>query len=155
EDRERTRLHRPARDPRPRRRGHRVMNPREMMVLLGSALSAPRALRAEQKAMPVIGYLNGTTPEANAWLLAAFRQGLSETGWVEGQNLKIEYRWAEFHYCRLPGLAADLVGHKVDVLAACGGADEAFLAKNVTSTIPIVFSTGADPVETGLVASLA
>jgi putative tryptophan/tyrosine transport system substrate-binding protein len=105
--------------------------------------------------MPVIGYLNGTTSEANAPQLAAFRHGLSETGWVEGQNLKIEYRWAEFHYDRLPGLAADLVSHKVDVIAACGGADEAFIAKDATSTIPTVFSTGADPVETGLAASLA
>lgn len=105
--------------------------------------------------MPVIGYLNGTSPEANAPMLAAFRQGLSETGWVEGQNLAIEYRWAEFHYDRLPALAADLVSRKVDVLVACGGADEAFAAKDATSTIPIVFSTGADPVETGLVASLA
>src|SRR4029077_11821552 len=128
---------------------------RELMLLLAGVVTVARSLRAPQKAMPGVGYLNGTTPEANAWLLAAFRQGLNETGWVEGQNLKIEYRWADFHYDRLPGLAPDLVGHKVDVLAACGGADEAFLAKTVTSTIPIVFSTGADPVETGLVASLA
>jgi putative ABC transport system substrate-binding protein len=105
--------------------------------------------------MPVIGFLNGTSPEANAPLLAAFRQGLSETGWVEGQNVVIEYRWAEFHYDRLPALAADLVGRKVDVLVACGGADEAFVAKDATSTIPIVFNTGADRVETGIVASLA
>jgi putative ABC transport system substrate-binding protein len=105
--------------------------------------------------MPVIGYLNGTTPEANAPQLAAFRQGLGETGWVEEQNLKIEYRWAEFHYDWLPRLAADLAGHKVDVIAGCGGADEAFAARDATSTIPIVFLTGADPVETGLVASLA
>ena len=114
-----------------------------------------RTLRAQQKAMPVIGYLNGSTPETNAVLLAAFRQGLSETGWVEGQNLKIEYRWAGFHYDRLPGLAADLVGRGVDVIAACGGADEVFAVKDATSAIPIVFMTGADPVETGLVASLA
>ena len=131
------------------------MNRRELLLLLGCAVAAPHALRAQQKPMPVIGYLNGTSPAANAELLAAFRKGLNEAGYNEGQNVTIEYRWAEFHYDRLPALAADLVGHKVDVLAACGGADEAFLAKNVTSTIPIVFSTGADPVETGLVASLA
>jgi putative ABC transport system substrate-binding protein len=118
-------------------------------------MTAARALHAQQKAIPVIGYLNGTTPEANAAQLAAFRQGLSESGWVEGQNLKIEYRWAEFHYDRLPGLAADLVGRGVAVIAACGGADEVFVAKDATSTIPTVFMTGADPVETGLVASLA
>jgi putative tryptophan/tyrosine transport system substrate-binding protein len=131
------------------------MNRREFLLVMGGAVTATHALCARQKAMPVIGYLNGTTPEANAPSLAAFRQGLGETGWVEGQNLKIEYRWAEFHYDRLPGLAADLASHKVDVIAACGGADEAFIAKDATSTIPIVFSTGADPVETGLVASLA
>jgi ABC-type uncharacterized transport system substrate-binding protein len=131
------------------------MKRRELLLLLGSAMTAARALHAQQKAIPVIGYLNGTTPEANAAQLAAFRQGLSESGWVEGQNLKIEYRWAEFHYDRLPGLAADLVGRGVAVIAACGGADEVFVAKDATSTIPTVFMTGADPVETGLVASLA
>ena len=130
------------------------MRRRELLLLLGGAL-VPHTLRAQQKAMPVIGYLNGSNPEANAVQLAAFRQGLSETGWVEGQNLKIEYRWAGFHYDRLPGLAADLVDRRVDVIAACGGADEAFAAKDATSAIPIVFMTGADPVETGLVASLA
>jgi putative tryptophan/tyrosine transport system substrate-binding protein len=131
------------------------MKRRELLLLLGSAMTAARGLHAQQKAIPVIGYLNGTTPEANAAQLAAFRQGLSESGWVEGQNLKIEYRWAEFHYDRLPGLAADLVGRGVAVIAACGGADEVFVAKDATSTIPTVFMTGADPVETGLVASLA
>jgi putative ABC transport system substrate-binding protein len=131
------------------------MRRRELMLLLGGAAVTSRPLRAQQRAMPVIGYLNGTTPEANAPQLAAFRQGLSETGWVEGQNVAIEYRWAEFHYDRLPGLAADLVSHKVDVIAACGGADEAFAAKDAASTIPTVFMTGADPVETGLAASLA
>jgi putative ABC transport system substrate-binding protein len=100
------------------------MRRRNFMTVLAGAAAYPLLAGAQQKAMPVIGYLNGTTPEANAPLLAAFRQGLSETGWVEGQNLKIEYRWAEFHYDRLPGLAADLAGHKVDVIAACGGADE-------------------------------
>jgi len=132
------------------------MNRRRLLAALASAATAaPAALRAQQKAMPVIGYLNGSSPAANAQLLAAFHQGLSETGWVEGENVVIEYRWAEFHYDRLPALAADLVSRKVDVIAACGGANEAFVAKNATSTIPIVFMTGADPVETGLVASLA
>jgi putative ABC transport system substrate-binding protein len=128
------------------------MRRRELMLLLGGAIAAAPAL---QRRMPVIGYLNATSPEANAPLLTAFRQGLSENGWVEGQNVEIEYRWAEFHYDRLPALAADLVSRKIDVLAACGGADEVFVAKDATSTIPIVFTTGSDPVETGLVASLA
>jgi putative ABC transport system substrate-binding protein len=131
------------------------VNRRELMLLLGAAMTMARTLRAQQKAMPVIAYLNGTTPEANAVLLATFRQGLSETGWVEGRNLKVEHRWAEFRYDRLQALAADLVARKVDVVAAVGGADEAFAAKNASSTIPVVFSTGADPVETGLVTSLA
>ena len=131
------------------------MNRRELLLLLGGAVTASHALRAQQQVTPVIGYLNGSSPDANAALLAAFRQGLSETGWVEGQNLAIEYRWAEFHYDRLPALAADLVGRKVDVIAACGGGGEAFAAKNATSTIPIVVMTGSDPVATGLVRSLA
>ena len=131
------------------------MKRRELLLLLDSAIASSRTACAQQKAVPVIGYLNATAPDANAALLAAFRQGLSETGYVEGQNLAIEYRWAEFHYDRLPALAADLVGRKVDVIAACGGAGEALAAKNATSTIPIVITTGADPVESGLVASLA
>ena len=131
------------------------MNRRELMILLLGNAMAARALRAQQKAMPVIGYLNGTSPAANAESLVAFRKGLSETGRVEGQNLAMEYRWAEFHYERLPGLAADLVDREVDVIAACGGAGEALAAKGATSMIPIVFTVGADPVETGLVASLA
>src|SRR5437764_1180150 len=125
------------------------------MLLLAGAMTATPAVRAKQKAMPVTGYLNGTSPEANAPLLAAFRQGLDEAGWVEGQNLVIEYRWAEYRYERLRELATDLVDRKVDVIAACGGAGEALIAKGTTSTIPIVFTVGADPVETGLVASLA
>jgi len=128
---------------------------RELLLLLCGAITSARAAPAQQKAMKVIGYLNGTSPDANAALLAAFRRGLNETGYVEGQNLVFEYRWAEFHYDRLPALAADLVGRKVDVLAACGGAGEAFVARSATSTIPIVVTTGADPVATGLVASLA
>src|SRR6516162_10883315 len=119
------------------------MRRRGLMIFLAGAMAAwPLAARAQQKAMPVIGYLNGTTPEANAAPLAAFHQGLGESGWFEGQNLKIEYRWAEFHYDRLPALAADLVGRKVDVIAACGGNGEAFAAQSATSTIPIVVMTG-------------
>jgi putative tryptophan/tyrosine transport system substrate-binding protein len=128
------------------------VNRRELLLLLGGAMTATRALRAQQKAMPVIGYLNGTSPVPGETSLAAFRQGLSETGYVEGQNLAIEYRWAMGRYDRLPALAADLVARKVDVIAATGGS--ARPAKNATSTIPIVF-TGGDPVADGLVASLA
>jgi hypothetical protein len=93
------------------------MRRRDFIIFLagGAAVAWTSAVRAQQKAMPVIGYLNGTTPEANAALLAAFRQGLGETGWAEGQNVVIEYRWAEFHFDRLPALAADLVGRKVSM----------------------------------------
>jgi putative tryptophan/tyrosine transport system substrate-binding protein len=97
------------------------MNRRELMLLLGGAMTAASALRAQQKAMPVIGYLNGTSPVPGETSLAAFRQGLGETGYVEGQNLAIEYRWAMGRYDRLPALAAELVGRKVDVMAATGG----------------------------------
>ena len=105
---------------RPRRRGDR-MRRRELMLLLGGAMTAARALRAQQKAMPVIGYLSSASPGPAAPYVAAFRQGLSETGYVEGQNLAIEYRWAEGSYDRLPALAADLVGRKVDLIVASGG----------------------------------
>jgi putative ABC transport system substrate-binding protein len=134
---------------------------RRRTFLIGSAASLvspscfPDAIAEQPTKLPAIGYLNGSSLAANALLLAAFRQGLGETGWVEGQNLAIEYRWAELHYDRLAALAADLVGRKVDVLAACGGAGEAFVAKSATTTIPIVVTTGSDPVATGLVASLA
>jgi putative ABC transport system substrate-binding protein len=131
------------------------MRRRELMLLLGGVLTAAHALRAQHKAMPVIGFLGGTSPGPMTPFTAAFRQGLSETGYVEGQNLAIDYRWAEGRYDRLPALAVELVGRKVDLIATSGGISSALAAKSATSTIPIVFTTGADPVERGLVASLA
>jgi putative tryptophan/tyrosine transport system substrate-binding protein len=127
---------------------------RELMLLLGGAMTAPHALRAQQKAMPVIGFLGSSSPDPYAPFVAAFHQGLSETGYVEGENATIEYRWAEGRYDRLPALAADLVGRKVDLIATSGGPPSARAAKNATSKIPIVFVVG-DPVEDGLVTSLA
>ena len=131
------------------------MKRRDLLLLLSAAMTAGRSLRAHQKAMPIIGYLDSTSPGFRVPFLAAFRQGLSETGFVEGQNVAIEYRWAEDRYDRLPALAADLVGRKVDVVVAVSGPPEALAAKSATSTIPIVFAMGGDPVELGLVASLA
>jgi len=130
------------------------MKRRDLLLLLPGAMTAARALRAQQKAMPVIGFLGTSSPGPTAPNAAAFHQGLRETGYVEGQNLVIEYRWAESHYDRLPALAADLVGREVDRIVAFGGIPAARAAKSATSTIPIVFSVG-DPVDLGLVAGLA
>jgi putative ABC transport system substrate-binding protein len=129
------------------------MRRRELMLLLGGAMTAGRALRAQQKAMPVIGFLGNASPVPSAPSLAAFRQGLGETGYVEGQNVEIEYHGAEGRYDRLPALAADLVSRKVDLIVARADVS-ALAAKSATSTIPIVFA-GGDPVALGLVASLA
>jgi len=128
---------------------------RELLIALGGgALVAwPLTARAQQKAMPVVGYLNLARATRQPFA-AAFRQGLNDAGFIEGQNLAIEYRWAEDQYDRLPGLATDLVGRNVDLIAAVGG-EAAFAAKSATSTIPIFFMAVGDPVGEGLVASLA
>jgi putative tryptophan/tyrosine transport system substrate-binding protein len=130
------------------------MNRRELMLLLAGVMTAARALRAQQKAMPVVGYLGSSSLGPSAAWVAAFRRGLSETGYVEGQNVAIEYRWGEGRYDRLPALAAELAGRKVDLIVT-GGTPAALAAKSATPTIPIVFSGVGDPVAVGLVASLA
>jgi putative ABC transport system substrate-binding protein len=131
------------------------MRRRELMLLLGGAMTAPRTLRAQQKATPVIGFLSSVSPAPMAAFVSAFHQGLRESGYVEGQSVAIEYRWAEGHYDRLPALAAELVGRKLDAIVTTGGTVSARAAKNATSTIPIVSVFGGDPVADGLVVSFA
>jgi putative tryptophan/tyrosine transport system substrate-binding protein len=131
-----------------------MMRRREFIAGLGSAAAWPTAARAQQRTLPLVGYLSAT--DSNTQInLSAFRRGLAEIGYVEGRNAEILLRWAEYQYDRLPSLAAELVNQKVSVIVAIGGAVSALAAKAATTTIPIVFELGSDPVDLGLVASLS
>jgi putative tryptophan/tyrosine transport system substrate-binding protein len=129
------------------------MRRREFMIALGSAAAWPVGAGAQQPAVPVIGFLNSASPDSYVSQVKAFRQGLKETGYVEGQNVAVEYRWAENQIARLPTLAAELARRPVSVIAAGGSPASALVAKSATTSIPIVFMNAADPVAIGLVAS--
>jgi putative tryptophan/tyrosine transport system substrate-binding protein len=131
------------------------MNRREFVTAIGLALVSPAPARAQQKAIPAVGFLSSRSADESTPYADAFRQGLSDTGFVDGRSVAIEYRWAEGRYDRLPAMAAGLVARKVDLIATGGSAPSALAAQKVTSTIPIVFSVGVDPVAVGLVASLS
>src|SRR5215468_4409908 len=130
------------------------MRRREFLSLIGGVAVAPVIARAQQTSVPIVGLLGATTAQGYAAQLAAFRKGLSEAGLVEGRDVVIEYRWADDQYDRLPGLAADLVGRNVAVIATIGGNAASLAAKGATTKIPVVFHGSLDPVKSGFVASL-
>ena len=130
------------------------MRRREFITLIcGTAAAWPFGARAQQSAMPVIGFMSARSPEDTGRVLAAFHEGLGEGGFVTGRNVNVEYRWARGDYSRLPALAAELVQGRVTVLVGTGGDASARAAKEATATIPVVFNTGSDPVKAGLVQS--